>query len=107
MLPRTVSSKTNGICGTSAIEPARAERARSGSFTPSSPTPPDSGSTRRTASDAIVDLPEPVAPTSATVLPAGTVKLTSCRTAGPSPYRKLTCSNRNSAGPLPVSDPSP
>ena len=64
---------------------ARPRSARAGRR-PSSATVPEAGSTSRTASDAIVDLPEPVGPTRATVRPAGTSKDTSCRTSGPSSY---------------------
>ena len=46
----------------------------------------------------MVDLPDPVRPTRATVRPAGTVNETSCRTSA-SPYEKWTWSKRSDAGP--------
>ena len=60
-LPRTVSSKTNGTCGTSATVAGERGRGQlAAASTPSSATVPAAGSTRRAASEAIVDLPEPV-----------------------------------------------
>ena len=83
MLARTVSSKTNGTCATSATLPASEAAVSSRTSTPSSVTRPAPGSTRRTASEAIVDLPAPVGPTRATVFPAGTVNVTSPSTWAP------------------------
>jgi hypothetical protein len=107
MLPRTLSSKTNGTWGTSATAPASPDELSSRTSAESSRTAPDSGSTSRTASDAIVDLPAPVAPTSATVRPAGTVNETSCSTAGPPAYRNVTPSNRSCAGPVAAGSAEP
>jgi hypothetical protein len=97
-LPRTLSSNTNGICGTSADVPVSDSSVNEGNGTSSRVIRPPTGSTSRTASDAIVDFPEPVAPTRATVLPGGTAKDTSRSTSGPSAYAKSTPSNRNVAG---------
>lgn len=82
-LARTVSSKTNGTWATSAAVPASEAAVSRRTSTPSTHTVPASGSTSRTASAAIVDLPEPVGPTRATVFPAGTVKETSPSTSVP------------------------
>lgn len=80
MLARTVSSKTNGTCATRAPLPASESAVSDRTSTPSRVTEPATGSTSRTASDAIVDLPEPVGPTRATVRPAGTLNETSWST---------------------------
>ena len=50
---------------------------RSRTSTPSMVTRPELTSLSRLTSEASVDLPEPVSPTSASVLPAGTVRSTS------------------------------
>ena len=75
---------------------ARAPRARparrgaaSRRSTPSSRTCPSAGSTSRTSRPASVDLPEPVGPTTATVLPAATSSVTSCSTGNRSPSAAL------------------
>ena len=55
--------------------------------TPSSRTCPSVGSTSRTSSPASVDLPEPVGPTTATVVPAGTSNVTPSRVGRATPSK--------------------
>ena len=61
-------------------------------------TTPISGSTRRGSNSHRVDFPEPVAPTSATTLPAG-ISMSRCSsTGGSSPWRQVTSSNLTASG---------
>ncbi len=73
----------------------RSVSAMSRRSTPSIVTRPPVGSWSRAIRAAVVLFPEPVSPTSARELPAGTSRLTSASAGGPpSSYANVTCSNR-------------
>ena len=98
LVPQAVRHVLRRACrrtGTPPAAPATTRRrssatAMSRRSTPSSSTAPCVGSMKRATSRAIVVLPDPVAPTTATEVPAGIVTSTSCSTGGPSGYAKST-----------------
>ncbi len=78
----------------------RSSSRRSRKSTPPSVTRPCCGSQKRSSRLATVDLPAPDAPTSATVLPGGTSKLTRSIAGTPRPgYVNDTASNRTAGSP--------
>src|SRR5882757_7588658 len=81
MFSATVALKRNGSSLTTAITARSEATSTSRTSVPSTSTAPALTSYRRGMSCTSVVLPEPVAPTSATVLPAGTSRSTS-RSAG-------------------------
>src|SRR5699024_1311456 len=82
---RTVPGKTKPSCATSATTRARSAPSSALTSSPPTVTVPASASRTPATAPAIVDLPEPEAPTSATVAPAGTSKPMSTTT-GRAPY---------------------
>jgi hypothetical protein len=68
MLPRMVSSKRKTSWPTKATSPASADRAKDRRSRPSMWISPDTGSHNLASSVTIVDFPEPVGPTTATVV---------------------------------------
>ncbi len=94
----SVPARISVRCVTTPTAARSAWRSRSRTSTPPTRTAPRGGSTARDSSDARVDLPEPVRPTSATVSPRAR--------AGP-PRRARTCPRRRrSAGRAPRSRPA-
>jgi hypothetical protein len=83
-------------CGTSPTRFRSARRGISDIDTLSNAILPAQGSQNRKINLANDDLPDPLGPTMATRLPAGTEKVTSERTAGPRQYEKHTESNVSS-----------
>src|ERR1700756_5709966 len=72
MLSCTVAENRNGSSLTTAIERRRLSRSTERTSAPSMETEPAVTSYRRGSSETSADLPEPIAPTSATTCPAGT-----------------------------------
>ena len=85
MLSAMVSQNRNGSCGTMPMLPRSTPSGRSRTSMPSMNTVPGGGSYSRGSRLTSVDLPLPVGPTIASVVPAGTVSEMSCSTGGPPP----------------------
>ncbi len=81
MLAAMVSLNSTVSCGTTAIARRSADGDRSQIGVPSSRDATGIGLIQAKQQTDQRRLPEPLSPTTATVLPAGTVKLTLCRTA--------------------------
>ena len=75
-----VDEKRNGSCGTKPMAPRRRSSGISRMSTPPIVTAPGGGSCSRGSIAISVDLPDPVAPMSATVWPASMRRLTSSST---------------------------
>ena len=91
MFSRTVPENRYGFCGTRATASVSSARARSVTGTPSTSTSPDVASYSRGSRLISVDLPEPVEPMIAVVVPGATAKLTSSSTGASAPgYWKVT-----------------
>ena len=73
MLSAMVALKRNGSCGTKPMAPRRTASGMSRTSMPSTNTVPGGGSCSRGSRFSSVDLPDPVAPTIAVVVPAGSV----------------------------------
>jgi hypothetical protein len=77
MFSAMVVLNRNGSCGTNPIAPRSARNGMSRTSTPSMNTVPGGASVSRGRQASSVDLPEPVGPTMAVVVPAGIVAETS------------------------------
>ena len=84
MLSRTEPQKSAGSCGTMPIAPRRSPNDSARTSCPSSVMRPAVTSQKRGSSDAIVVLPAPERPTSATISPGAARSVTPCSTSGSS-----------------------
>jgi hypothetical protein len=83
MLSRTLAEKRNGLSSTTAIAPRSDRRSTDRTSAPSIRTDPALTSYSRASSEMREVLPEPVPPTSASVVPARTRSDTSVRASAP------------------------
>ena len=73
MFSAIVALNRNGSCGTKPIAPRSTASGMSRTSMPSTNTVPGGGSLSRGSRFSSVDLPDPVAPTMAVVVPAGSI----------------------------------
>ena len=99
MLSRSDIANRKLVWNTSATAACRSSGASADAGTPPTRTSPDDGAARPTVRWLIVDLPEPVAPTSATRSPGAIAKLTSWSTVCSGSYPKVTPRSSRPSGP--------